>query len=64
MTAASLEDLHGLLKRLKDSQRTLLIHSAEAGVMPAEGAIRKIADLENAIGAVELLIEEETQTRR
>ena len=57
----NVEDLRALLTRLKDSQRQLLINSAEAGMLPADGTIRKIADLENAIGAVELFIEEETQ---
>ena len=61
---ATVEDLRALLKRLKDSQRKLLIQSAEAGMLPADGTIRKIADLENAIGAVELFIEEEEQNRR
>lgn len=65
MTAtANVEDLRALLKRLKDNQRQLMIHSAQSGILPADGTIRKIADLENAIGAVELFIEEEAQPRR
>ena len=63
-TATIVEDLQALLKRLKDNQRQLLIQSAQSGMLPPEGTIRKIADLENAIGAVELFIEEETQNRR
>lgn len=64
MPTATVEDLRALLKRLKDNQRLLLIHSANSGMLPADGTIRKIADLENAIGAVELFIEEESQNRR
>ena len=63
-TATIVEDLQALLKRLKDNQRRLLIQSAQSAMMPPEGTIRKIADLENAIGAVELFIEEEAQNRR
>ena len=63
MPTVNVEDLRALLKRLKDNQRQLLMQAAESGMLPTDGAIRKIADLENAIGAVELFIEEEAQNR-
>ena len=34
------------------------MQAAEADALPPDTALRKIADLENAIGAIELLIED------
>jgi hypothetical protein len=51
-------ELEELLGRLKDAQRELLVAAARAGTLPSDGALRKIADIEVTIGAVEALLEE------
>lgn len=53
------DDLTALLERLKSAQRELLINAARLKVLPSDGALRKIADLEQAIVATEQLIEED-----
>jgi len=53
------DDLTALLERLKGAQRDLLINAARLKVLPSDGALRKIADLEQAIVATEQLIEED-----
>jgi len=50
-------DLKALLDRLQAAQRDLLSIAAKAGALPSENTLRKIADLEIAIGAVEGMIE-------
>jgi len=47
-----------LLERLTLAQRDLLLASAASTQMPSENALRKIADLEVAIGAVEAVLDE------
>lgn len=56
-------DLKGLLERLKTAQRDLLITASQATVLPSDGAIRKISDLEGAIAATEALMQEEKKRR-
>lgn len=50
--------LRALHARLQKAQRDLLIRSAETHALPPDGVLRKIADLECAIGAIELMLEE------
>lgn len=47
-----------LRERLIAAQRSLIITAADSGSLPPDSAIRKIADMELAIGAIENLIEE------
>lgn len=54
-----MSELTDLLGRLKGAQRELIATAARAGMMPSDGTVRKIADLESAILAVEAVIEEE-----
>ena len=44
---------------MKAAQAELLNAAAKAGALPSDNALRKIADLEVAIGALEHLLEEE-----
>ncbi len=53
------EDLVELLDRLKTAQRELIVAAARAKMLPSDGVLRKIADLEQAIVATETLVEEE-----
>ncbi|MFD1330669.1 hypothetical protein ACFQ4O_01495 [Methylopila musalis] len=53
-----MEDYKALLERMKAAQLALLAAAAKARTLPSEGALRKIADLEVAIGALEHLIDE------
>jgi hypothetical protein len=50
--------LAALQERLIDAQRTLLLQAAEADMLPSDNALRKIADLELTISAVEALTDE------
>ena len=54
-----MSDLSDLLDRLKGAQRELILTAAQANMMPSEGVVRKIADLENAIAAVEHVLHED-----
>ena len=47
-----------LRERLVEEQQKLITQAANSGVLPTDGAIRKISDIENAIMAVEHMIEE------
>ena len=58
MNSTSTTKLRTLLGRLQTRQRDLITQAAEADTLPPDTALRKIADLENAIGAIELLIED------
>ena len=49
----SKQKLKQLAKLLTDEQRRLLEHAADAGCLPSDNALRKIADLELTIAAVE-----------
>jgi hypothetical protein len=53
------EKLEALRGRLLSAQRELIKAAAEAGTIPSDNALRKIADLEVTIGAVETMIDEE-----
>ena len=48
------EKLQALLRRLKEAQHHALAVAAASMVIPTNEALRKIADLENTIGAVEI----------
>lgn len=54
---SSMSDLRVQLERLKAAQKELLDSSAEAGGLPSDKTLSKIADLEIAIGAFEAAIE-------
>lgn len=59
--------MNGLLelsKRLKQAQRDLIMKAADAGSLPPDGVIRKISDLENAILAVDAIIEESAPPKK
>ncbi len=49
-----------LRDRLLQAQHELIRSAAEAGTIPSDNALRKIADLEVAIGAVEAMLETAT----
>jgi len=51
--------LSSLLDRLKHAQREQILSAAQIPVLPPEGVIRKIADLEVAISAIEVLLEDD-----
>lgn len=50
--------LPALRNRLVEQQQKLITQAADAGLIPTESALRKISDLENAIMAVEHMIED------
>jgi hypothetical protein len=52
------ERLNALRARLLAARREILIAAANAGTIPSDNALRKIADLEVTIGAVETMIDE------
>lgn len=56
---AAMEKLDAILARLKDRQRELIMEAAELGILPATSTLRKIAELENVIAAVEAVSAEE-----
>lgn len=51
------DKLKALRDRLLSAQRELLNAAAEADIIPSDNTLRKIADLEVAIGAVEAMLE-------
>ncbi|MBB3972139.1 hypothetical protein [Hansschlegelia beijingensis] len=53
-----MDDYKTLLERMKAAQIELLTAAARARTLPSDGALRKIADLEVAIGALEHLIDD------
>ncbi|MFJ5486976.1 hypothetical protein ACIKTA_04765 [Hansschlegelia beijingensis] len=53
-----MDDFKTLLERMKAAQIELLKAAARARTLPSDGALRKIADLEVAIGALEHLIDD------
>lgn len=53
-----MEDYTSLLERMKVAQIELLAAAARVKTLPSDGALRKIADLEIAIGALEHLLED------
>jgi len=50
--------LENLRKLLLSAQREIISAAALSGVMPSDNALRKIADLEVTIGAVETMLDE------
>ena len=59
-----MEKLEALLDRLKAHQRELIMQVAEQDVMPADSTLKRIAELENAIAAVEAVADEESDKHR
>lgn len=51
-------ELLALRQRLQAAQRDIIFREARSSSPPGDNAVRKIADLENAIAAVEATIEE------
>lgn len=49
--------LTALRDRLAKAQRELILAAAESGIVPSDNALRKIADLEVTISAVEHMLE-------
>jgi hypothetical protein len=52
------EKLEALSARLLAAQREIITAAASAGAIPSDNALRKIADLEVTIGAIEAVIDE------
>lgn len=57
-------DYRALLERMKSAQIELLAAAAKANTLPSDGALRKIADLEVAIGALEHLLDDDALPAR
>jgi hypothetical protein len=53
-----MNELITLSKTLKAAQRELIVNAAKTGRLPPDGVIRKIAELESAIIAVDTMIGE------
>ncbi len=53
-----MQELLSLLERLKSAQRDLVLSAAKLSMLPSDGMLRKISDLENTIAAVEALVQE------
>ncbi|UIY45801.1 hypothetical protein [Methylobacterium radiotolerans] len=58
------DKLDALLERLKAHQRTFILAMAEHDGLPAQSAIRQVAELENVIAAVEAVAGEEAERAR
>jgi hypothetical protein len=54
--------LKALRDRLLSAQRELINAAADSGAMPSDNMLRKIADIEVAIGAVETIIEDQKKS--
>ncbi|WP_165937954.1 hypothetical protein [Methylobacterium segetis] len=54
-----MQKLEALLDRLKAHQRELILEAAERDMLPPDGMLRRIAELENVIAAVEAVADEE-----
>lgn len=59
-----MDKLDALLTRLKVRQRDLIMQAAEHDTMPADSTLKRIAELENAIAAVEAVADEEANKPR
>ena len=57
-------ELNALLERLKAYQRDLILDMAGIDGMPAASDLRRVAELENVIAAVEAVAAEETDKQR
>ncbi|WP_443136652.1 hypothetical protein [Methylobacterium sp. Leaf112] len=55
--------MEALLDRLKNAQRDLILDAAKVAMLPPDSMLRRIADLENTIAAVEALIDEQRHAR-
>jgi hypothetical protein len=53
--------LNALLGRLKARQRGIIMEAAKHDMLPPDGMLKQIADLENAIAAVEAVAEEDVE---
>lgn len=53
------EKLEALRSRLLSAQRELIKAAAEAGTIPSDNMLRKIADMEVAVGAIETMLDEQ-----
>lgn len=51
--------LEALRARLLSMQHELLMAAAESGAVPSDNALRKIADIEVTIGAIETLLDDQ-----
>ncbi|UIY45595.1 hypothetical protein [Methylobacterium radiotolerans] len=56
--------LDALLEHLKTHQRTIILAMAEHDGLPAQSALRRVAELENVIAAVEAVAAEEADQRK
>ncbi|MGQ3673427.1 hypothetical protein ACT6QG_13655 [Xanthobacter sp. TB0136] len=63
MTQQLEADLAGLLERLKNAQRELVLTAASGTTVPSDGMLRKISELEGVIAATEAVMEEERARR-
>lgn len=52
------EKLEALRARLLAAQRELIKAAAEAGTIPSDNMLRKVADMEVTIGAIETMMDE------
>ncbi|MCJ2010553.1 hypothetical protein MKK70_14760 [Methylobacterium sp. E-041] len=59
-----MDKLEALLDRLKARQRDLIMEAAQYDTMPADSTLKRIAELENAIAAVEAVAGEEADKQR
>ena len=64
MTLPTQSELLTLLDRLRRAQREIIFREARSLAPPVDNTVRKIADLENAIAAVEATIEEVSHQER
>jgi hypothetical protein len=64
MMTPSRAGLLALLGRFRDAQREIIFREARSSSTPGDNAVRKIADLENAIAAVEATVEEVSHQER
>ena len=64
MTLPTQSELLALLDRLRRAQREIIFREARSLAAPVDNTVRKIADLENAIAAVEATIEEVSHQER
>jgi len=53
------DKLIALRERLVEAQHKLLAQAAEGGMLPSDSALRRISDLEGAIAATEVMIQEQ-----
>ncbi|TXM66903.1 hypothetical protein FV226_22765 [Methylobacterium sp. WL12] len=59
-----MDKLEALLDRLKARQRDLIMEAAQYDTMPADSTLKRIAELENVIAAVEAVAHEERGRRQ